>query len=181
MLNKNRFLLIAICFIFVIFIPWHIETVLPAEIVATTKIATISKKRLQEDFNQNTNNTLIDKQSNTVLKPEKKFEHFKVLSTENIHLNCCTSTLKGMEIFSGQNAIFFPETDNINPFHIFLTRLTFKKGEVYISGTPFRNNQFFEGKIKGLIAIKGERKSLIMRIYNYFFNSRLQKFNKQLA
>lgn len=181
MLNKNRFLLISICFIFVMFIPWHIETILPAEIIAIAKTETISQKRLQENFNQNSNHTLVDKQLNTVLKPEKDLEYFKVLTTENIRLNCCTSALKGMEIFSGQNAIFFPETDNINPFHISLTRLTFKKGKVHISGSPIRNNQYFEGKIKGLISIKGERKSLIMRIYNYFFHSRQQKLNKQLA
>lgn len=163
------------------FIPWHIETILPAEIIATPKIEAINQERLKEDFDQHANNTLVDKHANTVLKPEKKFAHFKVLTTENIRLSCCTSASKGMEIFSGQNAIFFPETDNINPFHISLTRLTFKKGEVHISGNPIRNNQYFEGRIKGLISIKGERKSLIMRIYNYFFYSHPQKLNQQIA
>lgn len=76
-----------------------------------------------------------------------------------------------MEIFSGQDAVFFPENDQVNPLHISLNRLHFVKGATEISGAPLKINQYFEGKIKGLLTIKGERKSLLMRAYTYLFHS----------
>lgn len=91
--------------------------------------------------------------------------------TANIQLNCTASVCQGMEISSGQDAIFFPESDKINPFYISLHKMGFSKQSAHISGSPVKVNQVFEGTIKGLISIKGERKSLIMRAYSYLFHS----------
>lgn len=92
-------------------------------------------------------------------------------SVKNIQLNCTACVCKGMEISSGQDAVFFPESDQINPFYISLHKLGFSKQIVHISGSPIKINQVFEGTIKGLISIKGERKSLFMRAYSYLFHS----------
>ena len=37
-------------------------------------------------------------------------------SANNIQLNCTASVCQCMEISSGQDALFFPESDRINPF-----------------------------------------------------------------
>lgn len=92
-------------------------------------------------------------------------------SANNIQLNCTASVCQCMEISSGQDAIFFPESDRINPFYISLHKMGFSKQFAHISGSPIKVNQVFEGTIKGLISIKGERKSLLMRAYSYLFHS----------
>ncbi|MDP3936195.1 MAG: hypothetical protein Q8Q56_04330 [Alphaproteobacteria bacterium] len=92
-------------------------------------------------------------------------------SVDNIELNCTASVVQCMEIASGQDAIFFPESDQINPFYISLHKMGFSKQSAHISGSPVKVNQVFEGTIKGVIAIKGERKSLLMRAYSYLFHS----------
>lgn len=131
MLNNNRFLLIIICFMIVVMVPWRTETILPAEVVSASAKAPAA----------------------------------------NIQLNCTASVCQGMEISSGQDAIFFPESDQINPFYISLHKMGFSKQSAHISGSPVKVNQVFEGTIKGLISIKGERKSLLMRAYSYLFHS----------
>lgn len=145
MLNKNRFFLILICFLFIMFIPWHVETILPAEIIANSQKISMDK--------------ILGSSSH------------KTLTTQDIHLNCCASALQGMEIFSGQDAIFFPESDQINPFHISIRKLQFTHGKTTISGAPLKINQYFKGSVKGLISIKGSRESLFMRAYKYLINS----------
>jgi hypothetical protein len=173
---KQRFLLILLCFIAVVLVPWRTETVLPAEIIAISQVSCINQlnsdklKNLKTSFSHS---VLIDDQSNTVVMLNANHDSnlCKILTTENIKLNCNTSASEGMEISSGQDAIFFPESDQINPFHISLQRLYFSNGITHISGTPLKINQYFEGAIKGLISIKGDRKSLFMRAYNYLFHS----------
>lgn len=91
--------------------------------------------------------------------------------TNNIQLNCTACVCQCMEISSCQDAVFFPESDRINPFYISLHKMGFSKQFVHISGSPIKINQVFEGTIKGLISIKGERKSLLMRAYSYLFHS----------
>lgn len=131
MLSNNRFLLIIICFMIVVIVPWRTETILPAEVISASAKA----------------------------------------SADNIQLNCTASVCQCMEISSGQDAVFFPESDQINPFYISVQKLGFSKQSAHISGSPVKVNQVFEGTIKGLISIKGERKSLLMRAYSYLFHS----------
>lgn len=131
MLNNNRFLLISICFMIVVIVPWRTETILAAEIVA-----------------------------GNLSTP-----------TKNAQLNCTATVFECMEISAGQDAVFFPDTDRINPFYISVHKLGFSKKTAHISGIPLNGNQNFEGTIKGLISIKGDRKSLIMRAYSYLFHS----------
>jgi hypothetical protein len=131
MVNNNRFLLISICFMIVVVVPWRTETILPAEIVG-----------------------------GDLSEPAKK-----------THLHCTASVRDCLEISAGQDAVFFPDTDRINPFYISVQKLGFSKKTVQISGSPLKGSQHFDGTIKGLISIKGDRKSLIMRAYSYFFHS----------
>lgn len=91
--------------------------------------------------------------------------------SEKVQLNCTATTCECMELSSGQDAVFFPDTDRINPFYISLNKMEFSKELARISGSPIKANQSFEGTIKGLISIKGDRKSLFMRAYSYLFHS----------
>lgn len=136
MLNYNRFFFSAICFVVVSIIPWHTETILPAEVTITSPKSPIQKITY------------------TVGK-----------------LKCIASVCQGMELSGGQDAIFFPESDTINPFYVSLHKMNFSKGITRISGSTLKINQLFEGTLKGLISIKGERKSLFMRAYRYFSES----------
>jgi hypothetical protein len=86
-------------------------------------------------------------------------------------LKCTATMCQGMELSSGQDAIFFPESDTINPFYVSLQKMKFINGVTRISGSTARINQSFQGTLHGLISIKGERKSLIMRAYRYFSES----------
>lgn len=173
---KHRFLLILICFLTVVIVPWRTETIIPAQITATSKttclkqIAPDKLRKLEASFSKS---LLINEHSHTIImvSPSCEPNSCKVLTIDNIKLSCNTSVDKGMEIFSGQDATFFPESDQINPFHIALQHLHFSGNEAHISGTPLKINQYFEGKINGLISIKGDRKSLLMRAYSYLFHS----------
>lgn len=89
----------------------------------------------------------------------------------SIKLNCTAATGECMELSSGQDAVFFPDTDLVNPFYISLNKMEFSKELARISGSPIKSNQRFQGTIKGLISIKGDRKSLFMRAYSYLFHS----------
>lgn len=132
MINSNKFLLISICFMIVVIVPWRTETILPAEVISG---------------------------------------NVSTLQTNNCQLNCTAAACECMELSSGQDAVFFPDTDRINPFYISLHKMEFSKEFARISGSPIKSNQHFEGTIKGLISIKGERKSLFMRAYSYLFQS----------
>jgi hypothetical protein len=176
MMFKHRFLLILICFLIVVMVPWRTETIIPAQITATSKTTCLKQipieklKKLEKSVSKS---LLINDRSHTIVMLNFSCDSTscKVLTAENIRLSCYTSAYNGLEIFTGQDATFFPESDQINPFHISLQRLHFSGKEAHISGTPLKINQYFEGKIKGLISIKGDRKSLFMRMCNYLFHS----------
>jgi hypothetical protein len=120
----------------VIIIPWHTETILPAEVTITSQPAS----------------------------------HKKTTHTVG-RLKCTATACQGMELSSGQDAIFFPESDTINPFYVSLHKMNFSNGITRISGSTAKINQPFQGKLHGLISIKGERKSLLMRAYRYLSES----------
>jgi hypothetical protein len=101
--------------------------------------------------------------SNTA--PKQKFNH----TVGN--LRCTASVCQGMELSSGQDAIFFPESDTINPFYVSLQKMKFINGVTRISGSAAKINQVYHGTLNGLISIKGERKSLLMRAYSYLSKS----------
>lgn len=48
MLSGNRFLLILICFMIVVLVPWHTETIIPAEVIAQSKQMCISEVKLDQ-------------------------------------------------------------------------------------------------------------------------------------
>lgn len=86
-------------------------------------------------------------------------------------LQCTATVCQGMELSGGQDAVFFPESDAINPFYVSLHKMNFSNGVTCISGCTAKIKQPFQGKLHGLISIKGERKSLLMRAYRYLSES----------
>lgn len=86
-------------------------------------------------------------------------------------LKCTATVCQGMELSAGQDAVFFPESDAINPFYVSLHKLSFLNEVTFISGSTAKIKQPYQGKLHGLISIKGERKSLLMRAYRYLSES----------
>lgn len=86
-------------------------------------------------------------------------------------LHCTATVCQGMELSGGQDAVFFPESDAINPFYVSLQKMNFANGVTCISGCTAKIKQPYQGKLHGLISIKGERKSLLMRAYRYLSES----------
>jgi hypothetical protein len=160
----------------VVFVPWHTETILPAEITATSQVVCVNQlqpSKLQNLKTSTINTVLINDQQDAIIMIDADCDSAscKVLTVDNISLHCNAPIMNSMEIYGGQDATFFPEHDEINPFHVSVHKLQFSNSITQISGTPFKVNQYFEGTIKGLISIKGERKSLFMRAYTYLSKS----------
>lgn len=88
-----------------------------------------------------------------------------------MQLTSKTSLNKGIHIYRGQNATFFPATDNYNPMYARIKNVTYTpEKSAFIaadvkSHTPLTPNE----KVQGLLLIKGERKSLFQQLLNVIF------------
>ncbi len=88
----------------------------------------------------------------------------------SIHLSCQTSIHKGIEIYRGQDAIFFPSNDSINPMHISIQKLAYTNNKTIISSFVRNHKNIRNIKpVNGLLSIKGARESLLMRAMRNFF------------
>jgi hypothetical protein len=127
----KRFLLLFLCFMAVVFVPWRVETIIPAEITIASNSPTAE-------------------------------------------LKCCTSVVEGMEIAGGQDAIFFPESDQLNPIYIDLRPPHFADGVTLVSGDAETGNitDQLTGHFKGFLTIKGDRESLFMHTYTLIFGKK---------
>lgn len=178
MSHKYRFALISICFLLVVVVPWRTETIIPAEITLTSHsfdAKAFSQHPLKNSvahtvsFNQE---RLIHPMAQAVVVKTHNKQHtsYNVLTPQNIELHATTSKHNALELSKGQDAIFFPENEQVNPMYITLTAVSFNSESSQIKGRPLKIMQYLEdNKIKGMLAIKGERKSLFMRFYNSVF------------
>lgn len=167
------------CFLAVVLIPWRTETILPAEISLQPYSVNIPYTAEAHPLQEYTSHSISANQHMLVhpLAKEVVMEmsqdgssSYSALTPQEVELQANASKNDGIEISKGQDAIFFPENEKINPMYIALTEVSFNENGSHIKGKPLKINQYLDGKIKGIVAIKGERKSILMRVYHSFFH-----------
>lgn len=162
----------------VLFIPWRVETIIPAEIILSPEIYT-QKTQPHSNFQNYTSHSIglnqqmyIHPAAKEVVMAVANTQHnsidYKVLQAQNVKLQATTSKNNALEVAKGQDAIFFPDNENFSPIYISVTHVSFHANQSQIKGSPLKVNQYFEGHIRGLLAIKGDRKSIFMRLFDFF-------------
>lgn len=92
-------------------------------------------------------------------------------SNGEMHIISTTSWEKGLQLYRGQSATFFPETDHHAPMYANIKSVSYPtSNSTQLSAAVKSNAPISKSeKVHGLLLIKGERKSLISQLIQAFF------------